>query len=122
MMRLSVCLRCGTVFRFKLIDEVIGVFVARFQSNFMNFFPGGEQQIFCGFHPFFVEVFKRRQSENGRKLAADTVFAHMTALLQIVQSDMACQMIVHIMLELSQVGSACPVLVFQMEHMNKEFR
>lgn len=38
MMRLSVCLRCGTVFRFKQIDEVIGVFVARFQSNFMNFF------------------------------------------------------------------------------------
>lgn len=46
----------------------------------------------------------------------------MTALLQIVQSDMACQMIVHIMPELSQVGSACPVLVFQMEHMNKELR
>lgn len=97
-MRFSVCLGCGAVFLFKKIDKVVGVFKAHLQSDFMHLFSGGEQQIFCGLHPFFVEVFKRRQTEGGGKLAADPVFAHVEAPLQIHEPDRACQMIVNIVL------------------------
>lgn len=119
-MRLSVCLGCGTVFLFKKVDKVVGVFVARLQSDFVYLFLGGEQQVFCGFHPFFIEVFERRQAESGGKFVADPVFAHMTALLQIVEPDVACQMIVYIMPELSQIGSAGLLFAFQMKRTDKE--
>lgn len=39
----------------------------------------------------------------------------MTAHFQIGKSDMAFQMIVYIMFEISEIGGACGILVFQMK-------
>lgn len=120
-MRLSVCLGCGAIFLFEKIDKVVGVFISCFQGDFVNFFLGGEQQVFCGFHPFFIEIFERRQAEGRGKFVADPVFAHMAEPLQITESYAACQVVVYVMSELPKIGSACRILPFQMEGVYEKF-
>lgn len=104
MMRLSVCLRCGAVFFFKQMNEVVCVFVACCQCDFMNLFLCGEKQVFRGFQSLFVQVFDGRHPEGGGKLMTDSVFAHVTVVFQILQLQRPVKMVVNIMFQLPQIG------------------
>ncbi len=104
MMRLSVYLGCGAVLSFKEMDEVVCVIEACFRRDFMDFFFCGKKQVLCGFKPLFVQISDGRQTESGRKLAADPILAHMTVFFQILQLQRAFQMIVYIVPQLPQIG------------------
>ena len=99
-MRLSVCLRCLTVFLFKEIDEMICVFVAHLQGNLMYLFFCGEKEVFSGLQSLSVEISERRQAESRGIFATDPVFTHMKTLLQIVQSEGVCESMIQIVLQL----------------------
>lgn len=121
-MRLSVCLRGSAIFFFKEMDKVVGVFIADFQGDLVDLFLGGEQQGFCGLHPFFVEVFQGRQAEGSGKFVTDPVFIPMASPFQITELDMGCQVIVDIMLQLRQIGGAEAVLLFRRDRIYEKLR
>lgn len=111
-MRLSVCLGCGPVFFFKQMNEVVRVFAADFQRDFMNLFFCGEKQALRSLHPFPVQVSDGRHAENGGKFMADPELAHMTVLFQILQFQGTFQIVVYVMFQFPQIGGAflLPVL------------
>lgn len=121
-MRLSVCLRGSAIFFFKEMDKVVGVFIADFQGDLVDLFLSGEQQGFCGLHPFFIEVFQGRQAEGSGKLVTDPVFIPMAPLFQITELDMGCQVIVDIMFELRQIGGAGLLQLFCGQRMHEKLR
>ncbi len=85
-MRLFVCQRCGAVFLLKKIDKVIRVFISYCQCNFMNFLICGKEQTDSSFQPLFIKIFEGRRTKGFGKFVADTVFAHVIALLQIIET------------------------------------
>ena len=86
-MRLSVCLGCCAVFLLKKTDKMVCVFIAHGQGDFMYFLVGGNQQSGGGFHPLSVKVFKRRRAKSGGEFMADSIFAHMIVVRQVIQPE-----------------------------------
>lgn len=112
-MRLSVCLWRRAIFPFKQINKVIRILITDHKGDLMNLLIGGKEQAGGGLQPLPVEIFEGRHPENGGKLVADPVFAHMIALFQLIQPERFHKGSIQVPFQFHQIRSAYLLIPFQ---------
>ena len=107
-MRLFICMGCGAVLLFKEIDKMVCIFVPYHEGNFMYFFICGKEQTDSSFQPLFIKIFEGRRTKGFGKFVADTVFAHVIALLQIIETKGFRKAVVQQVLQFLEIrGTSC---------------